>query len=356
MDLQLKKVQETRINDCKKIIGYLNLVNFATLDDKEVRALAMIREMSNTIVSGHAKLATEGDVSRLLTISVERMVGACRKVVDQICKVDIQDLNEHERQILLEISKLGQGFIPEKDVLALNLHEELDKEEELGEGLVGEETQIKPSEEMDNEQEHVDGWLGENVTIEDGLVTDEVASENFAIEMETDSSNPGGRTSSEQFSKLGNHDRGRNFRSKNEKAIRNNSPSVQQFCSPSMSFGADFAAVGISSPPSWNVIWVDDEGSTRQVDLPKVSEAEGLPLPAELENPHKSNYEYLFNLVGSLKNEIIRKDNQLKDYVLKHDQESSLLLQDNPLEQVHCTSPENETEEEHRLRPRAKSA
>uniref|UniRef100_A0A2P2JIH4 Serine/threonine-protein phosphatase 7-like isoform X3 n=1 Tax=Rhizophora mucronata TaxID=61149 RepID=A0A2P2JIH4_RHIMU len=74
MDLQLKKVQETRINDCKKIIGYLNLVNFATLDDKEVRALAMIREMSNTIVSGHAKLATEGDVSRLLTISVERMV------------------------------------------------------------------------------------------------------------------------------------------------------------------------------------------------------------------------------------------------------------------------------------------
>ena len=50
-----------------------------------------------------------------------------------------------------------------------------------------------------------------------------------------------------------------------------------------MGSGVDFEALGISDPPSWSVLLPDDEGGTQLVEVPQAPEAEGLPLPPNLE-------------------------------------------------------------------------
>lgn len=56
MDLELKRVQEARRNDCKKVMNYINSVDFTSLDDKEIRTMVMIRELGNGIVNRQTKL------------------------------------------------------------------------------------------------------------------------------------------------------------------------------------------------------------------------------------------------------------------------------------------------------------
>lgn len=56
MDLELKRVQEARRNDCKKVMNYINSVDFTSLDDKEIRTMVMIRELGNGIANRQTKL------------------------------------------------------------------------------------------------------------------------------------------------------------------------------------------------------------------------------------------------------------------------------------------------------------
>ncbi|XP_028774403.1 serine/threonine-protein phosphatase 7 isoform X2 [Neltuma alba] len=63
----------------------------------------------------------------------------------------------------------------------------------------------------------------------------------------------------------------------------------------------DFAALGIYNAPSWNVQLPDGSGGTQAVQLPRAPLVEGLPLPQNIQEPHKAAYEYLFELIASLK-------------------------------------------------------
>ncbi|KAE8038668.1 hypothetical protein FH972_011149 [Carpinus fangiana] len=53
--------------------------------------------------------------------------------------------------------------------------------------------------------------------------------------------------------------------------------------------------------PSWAVLLPDDVDGTKLVQVPQAPEVEGLPLPPNLEEPHKSAYEYFFKLTAALK-------------------------------------------------------
>ncbi|KAM4110917.1 hypothetical protein ACJW30_05G028500 [Castanea mollissima] len=77
--------------------------------------------------------------------------------------------------------------------------------------------------------------------------------------------------------------------------------SLQKSSPVVMASGVDFEALGISNPPSWSVLLPNDLGGTQLVQVPQAPEVEGLPLPPNLEEPHKSAYEYLFKLVAGLK-------------------------------------------------------
>ncbi|PON96174.1 Serine/threonine-specific protein phosphatase/bis(5-nucleosyl)-tetraphosphatase [Trema orientale] len=66
----------------------------------------------------------------------------------------------------------------------------------------------------------------------------------------------------------------------------------------------DFEALGISNPPSWSILLVDGAGGTKFLQVPRSPGApviEGLPLPSDLLEPHKSAFEYLFELIAALK-------------------------------------------------------
>ncbi|KFK25370.1 hypothetical protein AALP_AA8G104600 [Arabis alpina] len=83
--------------------------------------------------------------------------------------------------------------------------------------------------------------------------------------------------------------------------------------------GQGFASVGISNPPSWTVPLPNDPCQILQLREP-LQVFEGLPLPNTIEEPHKSNYDYLFRLIGALKQEIQTRDNrekELMDHVTK---------------------------------------
>lgn len=66
MDLQLKRIQEVRRNDCKRIMHYINSVDFTSLEDKEIRTLVMIRELGNGIVNRQRKLVRVSGPYRIL--------------------------------------------------------------------------------------------------------------------------------------------------------------------------------------------------------------------------------------------------------------------------------------------------
>ncbi|CAG7891460.1 unnamed protein product [Brassica rapa] len=64
-----------------------------------------------------------------------------------------------------------------------------------------------------------------------------------------------------------------------------------------------FASVGISNPPSWTVSLPSEPSQILQLQEPP-QVFEGLPLPDTIEEPHKSNYDYLFRLISALKQEV----------------------------------------------------
>ncbi|KAJ6427375.1 hypothetical protein OIU84_022884 [Salix udensis] len=139
MDLELKRVQEARRNDCKKVMNYINSVDFTSLDDKEIRTMVMIRELGNGIVNRQTKLATEDDVSRVLKISIETMVGECRRIVDQISLTSFHDFNAQERKSLTKISEIARGIIAKG--YTMNRHRDINQvlegEDKLAVGMIG---------------------------------------------------------------------------------------------------------------------------------------------------------------------------------------------------------------------------
>ncbi|KAF3956614.1 hypothetical protein CMV_018276 [Castanea mollissima] len=86
-----------------------------------------------------------------------------------------------------------------------------------------------------------------------------------------------------------------------------------------MASGVDFEALGISNPPSWSVLLPNDLGGTQLVQVPQAPEVEGLPLPPNLEEPHKSAYEYLFKLVAGLKHMLQTREIESKGQKRKQD-------------------------------------
>ncbi|CAH8357435.1 unnamed protein product [Eruca vesicaria subsp. sativa] len=73
-----------------------------------------------------------------------------------------------------------------------------------------------------------------------------------------------------------------------------------------------FASVGISNPPSWTVSLPSEPSQILQLQEPP-QVFEGLPLPDNIEEPHKSNYDYLFRLIGALKQEVQIRDTREKE-------------------------------------------
>ncbi|KAJ6308857.1 hypothetical protein OIU76_018444 [Salix suchowensis] len=139
MDLELKRVQEARRNDCKKVMNYINSVDFTSLDDKEIRTMVMIRELGNGIVNRQTKLATEDDVSRVLKISIETMVGECRRIVDQISLTSFHDFNAQERKSLTKISEIARGIIAKGSTMNRHrdINQVLEGEDKLAVGMIG---------------------------------------------------------------------------------------------------------------------------------------------------------------------------------------------------------------------------
>ncbi|XP_030490635.2 uncharacterized protein LOC115706989 isoform X2 [Cannabis sativa] len=79
------------------------------------------------------------------------------------------------------------------------------------------------------------------------------------------------------------------------------SSSSRSIFPPWISSKVDFEALGISNPPSWSVPLADDAGGVQVVPIPRAPMVEGLPLPSDLQEPHKAAFEYLFELIAALK-------------------------------------------------------
>lgn len=110
--------------------------------------------------------------------------------------------------------------------------------------------------------------------------------------------------------------------------------------------GVDFEALGISNPPSWSVNLPDGAGGTKDVQVPKAplgSVVEGMPLSAYLpvkyslsllilslstlrhlnknkiffvQEPHRSAFEYLLELIAALKHMISTRVSSSLYYLL----------------------------------------
>ncbi|KAF2599661.1 hypothetical protein F2Q68_00007235 [Brassica cretica] len=78
--------------------------------------------------------------------------------------------------------------------------------------------------------------------------------------------------------------------------------------------GHGFASMGISNPPSWTVSLPSEPSQILQLQEPS-QVFEGLPLPDTIEEPHKSNYDYLFRLISALKQEVQIRDTREKELV-----------------------------------------
>ncbi|KAL0680833.1 hypothetical protein Bca4012_047680 [Brassica carinata] len=76
--------------------------------------------------------------------------------------------------------------------------------------------------------------------------------------------------------------------------------------------GHGFASMGISNPPSWTVSLPSEPSQILQLQEPS-QVFEGLPLPDTIEEPHKSNYDYLFRLISALKQEVQIRDTREKE-------------------------------------------
>nr|KYP58399.1 Serine/threonine protein phosphatase 7 [Cajanus cajan] len=69
----------------------------------------------------------------------------------------------------------------------------------------------------------------------------------------------------------------------------------------------DFGALGIYNAPCWSVELPDGSGGTQVLPVPRAPLVEGLPLPPNIQEPHKAAYEYLFELVGALKHMMVTR-------------------------------------------------
>ncbi|XP_020223428.1 serine/threonine-protein phosphatase 7 inactive homolog [Cajanus cajan] len=72
----------------------------------------------------------------------------------------------------------------------------------------------------------------------------------------------------------------------------------------------DFGALGIYNAPCWSVELPDGSGGTQVLPVPRAPLVEGLPLPPNIQEPHKAAYEYLFELVGALKHMMVTRETE----------------------------------------------
>lgn len=72
----------------------------------------------------------------------------------------------------------------------------------------------------------------------------------------------------------------------------------------------DFGQLGIYNAPCWSVELPDGSGGTQVVQVPRAPLVEGLPLPSNIQEPHKAAYEYLFELVGGLKHMVVTRETE----------------------------------------------
>ncbi|XP_057458115.1 serine/threonine-protein phosphatase 7-like isoform X3 [Lotus japonicus] len=77
----------------------------------------------------------------------------------------------------------------------------------------------------------------------------------------------------------------------------------------------DFESLGIYNAPSWGVQFPDSSGRTQVVPIPRAPLVEGLPLPPNIQEPHKAAYEYLFELVAALKHTIVTRETENRTLV-----------------------------------------
>ncbi|MED6197026.1 hypothetical protein PIB30_052878 [Stylosanthes scabra] len=70
----------------------------------------------------------------------------------------------------------------------------------------------------------------------------------------------------------------------------------------------DFSMLGIHNGPSWSVELLDGLGGTQVMQVPRAPVVEGLPLPPNIPEPHRSAYKYLFELVGALKHVVVTRE------------------------------------------------
>ncbi|XP_062008680.1 serine/threonine-protein phosphatase 7-like isoform X1 [Rosa rugosa] len=80
----------------------------------------------------------------------------------------------------------------------------------------------------------------------------------------------------------------------------------------SVSSEVDFKTLGISNPPSSSVMMGDGAGGTELVQVPKAPVVEGLPLPSELQEPHKAAYKYFLELIAGLKHMVSTREVQTR--------------------------------------------
>ncbi|XP_061371074.1 serine/threonine-protein phosphatase 7-like [Gastrolobium bilobum] len=84
----------------------------------------------------------------------------------------------------------------------------------------------------------------------------------------------------------------------------------QRFYPAGMRPGFNFEALGIYNAPCWSVQIPDGSGGTQVVQVPRAPLVEGLPLPPNIQEPHKAAYEYLFELVAALKHMVITRETE----------------------------------------------
>lgn len=313
-------------NGCLKILEGINSMSLVNLDDQQVHSLVMMREIARGVVDDRDRKVTKSDVITALRHSIEKMVCASRDIIQILSRMSFEGLDDQSMHLVMRMKEIANGVIDKQprvaitrpDLLAEQLiirsHEGPDaragRDDDFGDMLSG------------YSIDH-DGESGRLYTLFSAPDYPQFGKRRYnnkgayAVLKSPDFASPSFHSfkAAERPMVDPYFDFDANYMESSkldssQSASTSTLSAPQRFYSDGMRPEFDFGALGIYNAPGWRVELPDGSGGTQAVEVPRAPLAEGLPLPPNIQEPHKAAYEYLFELVAGLKHMIVTRETE----------------------------------------------
>ncbi|XP_050383989.1 serine/threonine-protein phosphatase 7-like [Argentina anserina] len=103
--------KERMKSDCKTILESINAMCFENLNDEQVHALVMMREIARGVLDNRLAKVSSSDVKKALSSSIDKMVESCRDVVSILGRISCEGLGEEEFQKLGRMKEIAMGIV-----------------------------------------------------------------------------------------------------------------------------------------------------------------------------------------------------------------------------------------------------